>query len=401
MTAEITELSSTQKKINFKVKASEVDAAFKKAYRKIGGQAQIKGFRKGKVPAQVLDQYYKPQIMQEATQFILEAVYPKTLQENKIAPIGQPEFDVKPPEKNSDYQFGVTLEVKPQFELADYIGISLKKKESQIKDKDLKEELDRIAQSQANREPAPEGQKAENGLIVRIDFEGTIDGTPFKGGTAKDHYLELGAGQFLPDFEKNTVGMKKGEEKLFDLTFPKDYQAADLKGKTVQFRVKIHEVYLKKVPKIDDDFAKDLNFESLDKLKEDVKKSLLAREERQFRQDYMKEVVDYLDEKHQFEIPPKLFEAEKKAQAQRKPSDDDVKKSIRRQFVVDEIAAKEKIRAENQDLDRAIQGIAAQYRVPAETVREMYQKNNRIPALAMEIVFDKTLNFLIDKAKIA
>lgn len=398
MKVEIKNINKTKKKVHIDLPHKMVDEAFGHIYKKIGGQAKIKGFRAGKIPSAVLDQHYGPDILMESTNWAVGQSYQKALVDNQIYPVSPPKFNVETPlEKGKPYKFSVEIEVRPEFDLKDYLGIPIKKKIATITPKEVEDELKKIQEARAQLKPAPADISLQAGHVGSIDFEGTINGKPFQGGSAKGHLLEVGKGTFLKEFEDKIIGMQTGETRKIDVSFPDNYPAPELKSQTTQFTITLHAIYEKDFPKIDDELAKDLGKDSLETVKKEISEMLTKRKERSFKNDYAEEAMDFLLKKHKMEIPEGLLEEEKK---RTKKPEDEITKQIRSQFILEAVAQKEKIEVTPQELQNRVTQMAKLYGRPLPEVIEHYKKNNLFPQLASQIMIEKTIDFIIEKAKL-
>lgn len=393
-------ISDTKKKISFDLSADSVDQAYSEAIKKIRKKASIKGFRPGKIPDHVLETYYGGDITLEALNGLVDKSYTEALKQHGFSPVMKPEFDIKDPlEKGKKYSYSVEVEIKPQFEVKDYLEVPLKKRAVSIQDEEIETELKHIQEGRAELKPV-EGETPElkKGQVATIDFLGKVDGVPFKGGEAKGYQLEYGAGRFLKDFEEAMGGMKKGETRTFDVSFPEDYFEPTLKGKKAQFTTTLNDIHDKELPKLDDEFAKDLGKESLAELKKEITDLITKQKERAFRSDYAQEAVDYLLKKNSFDVPEGMIAAELKHNE--KKSKQDVEKNLRTQFILEAISQKENIQITAPELDRRLQDMARMYGQPVAALKKYYAENQMLPGLAAQIVLEKTLDFVIDKAKL-
>jgi len=396
MKAGIKKLSGT--KITIEADVAEVDHAFEEALKVVSKQANIKGFRKGKIPKNVLQTYYPGEILREAVNHLVNHTYPKALDEHKLSPVLEPHFHIeKPMEEGKKFEYEVEVEIKPEFDLKDYKGIKLKKRKTEINPKDIEQELSRIQEAKAELKPANKESVLQDGLVATIDFFGTIDGKPFEGSEAKSYLFEYGKGHFLKDFEAHIKGAKEGEEKTFDLTFPSDYFAEALKGKIAAFKVKVVALHEKLLPKLDDELAKDLGKESLEAIKTEVTTFLTKRKEREIRQEYAKDVMDLLGKEYKFDVPEGLIDAEVKAG---KKDKNEVEKNLRLQFVLQEISVKEKdnIKIDPKDVEERFHSLSHMYRQPVDVIKKYYTENKMLPQLVSQILLEKTLDFVIDNA---
>lgn len=394
-TAKVENLSDTKKKIQITVPKDEIKPFLDRALQKVGQKAKINGFRKGKVPTNILEQHYAAEINYECMNNLIAETYHKALTENKLVPLGDPSFDTKPIEKEADYSYSVELFVRPTFKLKEYKNIKIKKKEAKIDDKEFDEELQRLRESLAQLAPAEEGATVDGGLVATIDFEGRIDGEIFEGGKAADYVFELGKGQLLEEFETKIKGMKIGDERDIEVTFPKDYFEKKLAGQKSVFNIKLKNLHVKSMPELDDELAKDIGKENLEEVKKEIRDSLLQRKEREFRNTYVEDIQKKLLKEYKFEVPENVVQAEME---RRKEDKDKVIEQLKIQFILETIAEEEKIQPTQQDMEQRMAAMAQMYRQPVAEIRKMYSQNNLMGMLASQIVLDKTLDFIIDNA---
>jgi trigger factor len=317
---QVTETLSQGLKREFKVvlPATELEQRLTSELATLKDRVRINGFRPGKVPVQHLRRLYGRSVMADVVQNAVNEANRKIVDENnlKLALEPQVQFPESKDEVDqamdakADLAFTVALEVLPSFELADLSDVSVKKLAAAPSDADVQEALDRMARQ--NRTFAPKGEGAEAATSDRlvIDFLGKVDGEPFEGGKGEGAQLDLGSGSFIPGFEEQLVGAKAGEERQVKVTFPESYGAQHLAGKAAEFDVTVKEVQAPSEVKIDDDLAKGFGMESLDKLKDAVRSAIQRDFEARARQKLKKELLDALDAKYGFELPPSLVEQE-------------------------------------------------------------------------------------------
>lgn len=396
ITTKVKNLTPTKKKIQITVPREKVSAYFAKACQKVGQTAKVKGFRPGKIPTYILEKYYGPEIEYECLNFLVSDTYPQALTENKLTPMTQPKIDPPPLKKEADYSYSVEVEVRPKIKLMNYKGLRVKKHEARVTDEELDAELKRLQNSLAQLAPAPKDAVLKEGLVATIDFEGTKDGQAFKGGSAKDYVFEFGVGQLLKDFEAQIAGMKKGETRNINITFPKDYFEKALAGKNVAYHVTLKNLHVKSLPALDDEMAKDIGKENLKQVKDELHESLIKRKERAFRRDYIEEIKKQLVKSHKFDVPESIVEREtKKGQRDKEKIVDQLKLEL----ILEEIAAKENIQVTEQDMNQRLATLSQIYRQPVHEIQKLYEKNKKMGLLATQIVLDKTLDFLVDQAK--
>ena len=369
--------------------------AFNQAYKKIRQKAVVKGFRKGKIPDDVLDRHYKSEIAMESVNALVNSTYPSALKEHELVPVVAPRFDMGIPEKGKGFAYEVEVEVKPKFDVENYRGIPLKKQNAVVDVKEIDVELKRLQESRAQLKPIEEDISLQSGMAAGIDFTGTIDGKVFEGGSAKGHVLEYGQGRFLKSFEEQIDGMKKGETRNIEVTFPDDYPEAKLKGKKAKFQVTLNSLMEKKLPDLDDEMAKDMGKENLEAVKKEIEQFLVKKKEREFRKDYAEEVINFLLKKNPIDVPEGLMTHEME-HAKQKP--EEVERRLRVDFILEAIAKKESITVENTDIENRFKQLSVVYRQPVAAVKKYYAENRLLPRLVSQLGLEKTLDFVIDNA---
>ena len=316
---QVTETLSQGLKREFQVvlPASELEERLTSELSSLKDRVRINGFRPGKVPVAHLRRLYGRSVMAEMVQTLVGEAERKIVDENALKPAGQPRYEFpedkeemeKALDAKADLSFKVALEILPQFELADMSDITVRKPVTEVTDKEVDETLQRMAAQNRSFDSA-EGRVAESGDRVMVDFVGTMDGEAFEGGTAQDISVDLGSNTFIPGFEDQLVGVKAGDEKTVTVTFPANYGAAHLAGKEASFAVTVKDVQAPAEAKIDDDLAKQFGMESLDAMKDAIREAVKRDLDAQSRRKVKKALLDALDEKYDFELPPSLVEQE-------------------------------------------------------------------------------------------
>ena len=395
-------------------------AAFKKQSKKIS----IPGFRKGKAPRACVEKYFGKEVFYEDA---VNALYPDALDE-AVKEAGleviqdKIDFDVKEVGPQG-FTFTAALTTKPEVTIENYKGIEAVKKSAEVTDEDIDAEIKKV-QERNSRMVTVEDRAAQNDDIAVIDFEGFLDGEPFEGGKGENYSLTLGSGQFIPGFEEQIVGHNTGDEFEVNVTFPEDYQAEELKGKATTFKCKLHEIKMKELPEVDDEFVKDVSeFDTLADYKEDLKKKLAESKEKEAADDLENQLIDKLVELVQGEIPEAMYENKiadsirefgYRLQSQGLNLDtymkytgmnvDQMKEGFRPQaerqvklrLALEKIAALEELKAGEEDLNQEYQKIAEQYKMEADKIKEL------IPAAELEkdICVEKAINLVRDNANI-
>ncbi len=412
-----------------KVPVADLQARMNARIEEIRPQMRLKGFRPGKVPAAHVRRMFGKSIMGELLEQVVGEANQKALDEAKIRPASQPdvhfEADMdKVLEGQADLSYHFHVEAMPEFEPASLDDIAIERPVAKVADSAVSETLERIAGQNLKYEARAKTAKAKDGDAVVMDFVGKIDGEPFEGGAAEDTTLVLGSGRFIPGFEEQLVGAKTGEEKSVEVTFPADYQASHLAGKTAVFDVTVKEVRAPKTPEIDEEFAQGLGFETLDKLKELVTQQMQGEFDQASRMKAKRALLDALDTRHDFDLPPRMVEAEFQqiwSQFQQEKtagnlSEDDASKDedelkteyrkiserrVRLGLVLAEIGQREQVTISEEEVQRSLIAEARKYPGQERQVVEFFQKNaNAMAQLRAPIYEDKVVDLILGRIKI-
>ena len=417
--------NANEVKLELTVEANRFDEAMKKVYFKTAKYFNIPGFRKGKAPMNIVERYYGDEIFYEDTfNEILQEVYEKELTENEITAVSYPDLDVKQIGKGKDLIFTAVVQIKPEVKLGKYKGIELKKIEYNVTDDDIKHELDHMAERNS-RMVTVEDRAVKNGDITVIDFEGFVDGTPFEGGKAEGHELTIGSNTFIPGFEEQIIGMKKEEEKDIKVKFPDEYFSKDLAGKDATFKVKVHEIKQKELPKIDDEFAKDVSeFDTLKELKNSIKEKLVKENESRAKYETEDEAVKVVCENTDLDIPSGMIETEidnmekdmearlqyqglnldnylkmvgKTREEFRKEYEEQARNSVKSRLIIEEIVKEEKVEASDKEIEEKLKEMAVNYGRTEDELKENEALKNYIKG---SIETEKAIEFIVKNAKI-
>ena len=309
MSATVEKLSSNQVKLTVTVSAQDFEQAMNAAYGKLKGRLTVPGFRKGKAPRKIIENYYGAGVLvEEAFNTVLPDSYDKAVEETGIKPVAQPEIDLETIGAGEDCVYTATVYVRPEVTLGQYKGIAVPAAKWEVKPEQVQAEIDRAAE-RVSRMVEVTDRAAQNGDSTNINYAGTVDGVAFAGGTAENQTLVLGSGMFIPGFEDQVVGMNIGEERDINVTFPEEYQAKELAGKAAVFHVKLNSISYKEMPEINDEFAKDVSeFDTLDEYKADIEKRIGEQEKNAAEQDRTDKIIEKVCQNATVDIPQPMVE---------------------------------------------------------------------------------------------
>ena len=311
MSVQVENLEHNMAKLTIEVAAEELEKALDSAYQKQKKQISVPGFRKGKVPRNMIEKMYGPEIFyDDAANALIPEAYSKAYDESGLEIVSQPKIDVTQIEKGKPFIFTAEVAVKPEVTLGEYKGVEVPKTDVEVTDEDVEAELKK-EQEKNSRTISVEDRAAQLNDIVTIDFEGSVDGVPFDGGQATEYPLTLGSNTFIPGFEDQLVGAKVGDDVDVKVTFPEEYQAKELAGKEAIFKCAVKKIEAKELPELDDDFAKDVSeFDTLAEYKEHVKTNLVERKENEAKRAKEDAAVDKAIENAQMDIPELMTKTE-------------------------------------------------------------------------------------------
>ena len=381
--------NANEVKIEVTVEASKFDEAIKKVYFQSAKYFNIPGFRKGKAPLQIVEKYYGKEIFYEdAFNEIAPAALEEAVKENNLEVVSRPEIDIKQIEKGKDVIFTAVMQTKPEAELGKYKGIEIKKIEYNVTDKDIDEELKHM-QEHNSRLVTVENRAVKKGDIAVIDFEGFVDDKAFDGGKGENYELEIGSNTFIPGFEDQVIGMKTDEGRDVKVKFPEEYFSKDLAGKDAVFKVTLHEIKKKELPKLDDEFAKDVSeFDTLEELKNDIKEKKEKENADKTKYETEDAVIKAVCENLKVEIPSGMIETEtenmlkdieqrlsyqglkldqylkmmgKTEEEMKKEYEPQAIDAIKSRFVLEKVIELEKIEATDKEVEEKIEEMAKNY----------------------------------------
>ncbi|MFC4184772.1 trigger factor [Saccharococcus thermophilus] len=400
-----------------------LDAAFKKVVKNIA----LPGFRKGKVPRVIFEKRFGVEALyQDALDILLPEAYAKAVEEAGIEPVDIPEIDIEQMEKGKNLIFKAKVTVKPEVKLGQYKGLEVERMDTTVTDEDVENELKRLQENYAELVVKEDG-KIENGDTAVIDFEGFVDGEPFEGGKAENYSLEIGSGTFIPGFEDQLIGMQAGEEKEIEVTFPEEYHAKELAGKPATFKVKVHEIKEKRLPALDDEFAKDVDdeVETLEQLKEKIRTRLEEAKKNEAEAALRDALVEKAAENAEIDIPEvmvknetdrMLREFDQRLQMQglnldlyyqfsgqdeaalREQMKEDAEKRVRVALTLEAIAKAENIEVTEEEINEELEKMAKAYNLEVEKLKELL---GSLEGVKEDLKWRKTVDFLVENSKVA
>lgn len=405
MSVQVEKLEKNMAKLTIEVSADEFEAALEKAYNKNKGKITLPGFRKGKAPRKMIEKMYGAGIFYEdAANEIIPGAYAKAADECGEDIVSQPDISVTQIEKGKSFIFTAEVAVKPEVTLGDYKGVEVEKTEVSVSEEDVDKEVDKERES-TSRMIDIDDRAVENGDMIKLDFEGFVDGVAFAGGKGEDYPLTIGSGSFIPGFEDQLVGAKIGEETEVNVTFPEDYQAEELKGKAAVFKCKVNEIKVKELPEADDEFAKDVSeFDTLAEYRDDIRAKLLERKTQDAKRAKENKVVAKAVENASMEIPEAMINEQVRRMAddfsrriqaqgitfeqymqftgmtvdqmldQMKP---EALKRIQNSLVLEAIAKAENIEISDERVDEEIAKMAEQYKMEVDKLKEIMGEQER------------------------
>ena len=398
MERKVTKLEHCHTEVTVNVDKDLWKKAQDKAFKKLAANITVPGFRKGKAPVNMVkSRVDQMKVFNEAINDVLNPVYQDVLKEEKIEPMARPAFDVTKLSEE-ELEVKVTIVTRPEVELGKYQGLNIGKKKAEVKDEDVEASLNELCKQNATI--VPKDGQAENGDIVVIDFEGSVDGVPFDGGKAENHELELGSHSFIEGFEDQLVGSSAGIEVDVKVKFPDNYGPDEIAGKDAIFHVKVNEVKQKVLPELNDEFVKDLNMANvtnIDELKENRKDALLKQRENSLKREYLDKLVEEIKKDSKFDIADEIIadEAEgrkrdlqnrlqqsgidlEQYKALTRTSDEDLEKQLKEEarkglesfLVMDQVGQKENISITDEEFDFELAKMGEQYNMTIDQIKQ-------------------------------
>ncbi len=426
MSLQVEKLEKNMAKLTIETEAAEFEKAVEKAYQQEKKKISIPGFRKGKVPRQMVERMYGKEIFfEEAANIVIPDAYDKAVDECEEEIVSSPKIEVIQIEAGKPFIFTATVALKPEVKLGEYKGVKVEVMDTTVTDEEVDAEINKERENNA-RNITVDDRPVQDGDMTTLDFEGFVDGVAFEGGKGENYPLTIGSGAFIPGFEEQLVGAKLGEETEVKVTFPEDYQAEHLQGKEAVFKCTVKEIRAKELPELNDEFASDISeFETLAEYREDVKKNLEEKKQKDAKNEKQEAAVKAAVDAAEMEIPDAMLETQQKQMvdefAQRitmqgiameqymqmtgatyeqmvdrvKPQ---AEERIRSRLVLEAIAEAEKLEPTEEEYEEELKVMADVYQMEVDKVRDLMgerEKKNILKDLAVR----KAAEFIADNAK--
>ncbi|MCH5248579.1 MAG: trigger factor [Lachnospiraceae bacterium] len=426
MSLQVEKLEKNMAKLTIEASAEELDKAIESAYQKQKNRISIPGFRKGKVPRQIIEKMYGKEVFYEdAANALIPDAYEKALDECEEDIVSNPQIEVTQIEAGKPFIFTATVALKPEVKLGKYKGVKVDKADIDVTEDEINEVIERERDNNA-RNIAVEDRPVKDGDMTVIDFEGFVDGVAFDGGKGENYPLTIGSGTFIPGFEEQLIGAEIGKEVEVNVTFPEDYHADNLKGKAAVFKCTVKEIKEKELPEIDDEFASEVSeFDTLAEYKEDVKKNLLEKKEKEAKDAKEEAVIEAIIETAEMDIPEAMIETQQRQMVdefaqrismqglameqyfqftgtnynqmveQMKPQ---AEKRVKSRLVLEAVVDAEKIEVTDEEYDKEIEAMAEAYQMEADKVKEMLGEKEA-KNIRKDLAIRKAAEFVVENAK--
>ena len=426
MSLQVEKLEKNMAKLTIEASAEDFEKAIQKVYLKARGRINIPGFRKGKAPRKLIEKMYGTGVFYEdAANDLIPTAYAEALKDCDLEIVSRPEINVTQIESGKPFIFTAEVAVKPEVTLGEYKGVEVEKSNVEVTDEDINKEVDKERENNS-RTIDVDDRAVESGDIIKLDFDGSVDGVPFAGGKAENYTLTIGSGSFIPGFEDQLIGTKIGEDKDVTVTFPEDYHEKSLAGKEAVFKCKVNAITVKELPDADDEFASEVSeFETLAEYKEDIKKKLTEKKEKEARAKKEAQAVEKAVENATMEIPDAMIDTQvqsmmedfarrmqsqglsleqyfqftgmdaKKMHDQMKP---EALKRIQNSLVLEAVAKAENIEISDEKVDEEIAKMAEAYKMEVEKLKDLIGESEK-DQMKKDLAVQAAADLIADAAK--
>ena len=411
--------------LTIEVEQEKLENATDGAAKRIAGRVNIPGFRKGKAPRKIVENFVgKEAILQEAFEAVAQKAFDEALKEQDMEPVTRPEIDIVTLEEGKNVVFTAKFTQRPEVTLGEYKGLKVEKPEASVSEEDIDRQIEGMRQHQGTLIDAPADAAVKKDDFITLDFDGFVDGVPFEGGKGEDYPLQIGSGSFIPGFEDQLIGAKVGEEREVNVTFPEDYHAENLKGKAALFKCTVRSIKSRELPEVNDEFAKKASkFDTLAELREDIRKNLQESAARRAENERRTKAIDMATDNCTMEIQPVMVENRITAMIQemamrleqqgmsleqylqyagldmariRDEYRETAEKNVRTDLMLEEVAKAEGIKVEGRDLDQEVYAMALSYGATPKQVQKIIKEQGRVSDLAATVLRKKTAQFIVD-----
>ena len=423
MQINVEDVSSLTKKMIITLPEAQVSQELESAYKKLNSEVSLKGFRKGKVPRQVLEKNYRPKVEYEVAEKLIQGTYFDALGKSKIDAVVHPDIREQNFAENGTFVYTAEVDVRPQFELAEYKGLEIEQPALEVTDEEISQELEVLRKQMAPLQSV-EDRAIEKGHLAVVDFQGYHNGNPIKQVVGENYSVDVGSSQYGNEFEERLLGLKKGEETSQEIDFPANFANPILAGKKVEFKISVKDVKERVLPALDDEFAKEVGeeFADLEALKAHIREKKLQAKKDAQRGDLTDKLMRVLIENHDFEIPPRLVAYEIEAMIKELESNLErqgmtleaagfnrdalveqyklaAQARVKGDFLLKKVAEKEGLKLENEDIDKGFTRISEQYNMPVSEVKKYFSSRDDLLPFMVELLNEKILSFLLDAAR--
>ncbi|MBL7204041.1 MAG: trigger factor [Desulfobacteraceae bacterium] len=426
MKTTLEDINPVKKKLLVEIDSKEVDKRLNQAYGEIRKKAKIPGFRPGKVPRKILETYFGNQVIDDVTRELISESFPKAVDEVKTFPLGQPILEKEALKQGQDFNYSAIIEVRPEFEVKDYLGLGVEKEICSISEEDVQKRLEEIREANGKMASIEEERLIRDGDFVIVDYEGFEDGQSLEDVKSSNLLVKVGKNDFHPKFDEALIGLKKEDETEVGIDFEEDFYHTKLAGKSVNFKIKIVDIKELVLPELNDEFASNLgaDLKDLDSLKNELKNAITSQEEKRIDRELKQRLLEKISEGIDFELPEVLIDAEIDFSTRRlndnlersgsslekagiseaglkkefRPASE---KRVREMLILDRIAKQDQINIDDDDLEEGYGKLAESMGQDVETVKKYYEARGQVDSLKEELLKEKTLNYLVEHANIS
>ncbi|MBF0497265.1 MAG: trigger factor [Deltaproteobacteria bacterium] len=425
MKVSVQDIDGVKKKIMVSIPVEEVDNGFNSAYRELSKTARLKGFRPGKAPKSVLERYFGKQMAENVSGTIVKETLAQALEETGLDIVSEPNVDIAPIIPKQEFTYSMTVEVKPEIQITEYRDLELSKEASPVTDEALDKRIEQIRESHAQLKPISETRALQTGDFATVDFQGYDQGKPMESLKTDGADFEIGGTRSLPEFSNNLSGMSKGETREFDVTYPPDINQKEIAGKTIHFNVTLQEIKEKVLPKLDDDFVKDLggDLENLEQFKASVREEMELIEKERSDTGLREAAINLLIQNSTLKMPEAMVSSEMARLIQNftenlnrqgvklpdsavhheqlaKEFQPRAERNVQASLILEKIATLESIEVTEEDLTAYYGKLADQVKQDVSVIRDLYRKDGDEDSLRNQLLTEKALNFVIEHARI-